>query len=157
MCFLCVLTKLVFLPSQNIQYSSISAVLTNSCNIYCALTDPHDQQKERSKKPNKKQRIALRRKRPLLKKPVLFLLLTQVTDKCGVFYRLIMQTITIFLQKKYIVVSSIQAVPPRSHLSSHLIPCGECAQALPVSSGLLENNYVDQETKHLFISLIICL
>lgn len=33
---LCVLTKLVFLPSQNIQYSSISTVLT-SCKLFIVL------------------------------------------------------------------------------------------------------------------------
>lgn len=37
---LCVLTKLVFLPSQNIQYSSISTVLT-SCN-YLLCFDQSD-------------------------------------------------------------------------------------------------------------------
>lgn len=43
---LCVLTKLVFLPSQNIQYSSISTVLT-SCN-YLLCFDQSDITREKS-------------------------------------------------------------------------------------------------------------
>lgn len=42
---LCVLTKLVFLPSQNIQYSSISTVLT-SCELFIVLWPIRHYQRE---------------------------------------------------------------------------------------------------------------
>ena len=42
---LCVLTKLVFLPSQNIQYSSISTVLT-SCKLFIVLWPIRHYQRE---------------------------------------------------------------------------------------------------------------